>query len=100
MPATNDPQHLQLVLWAVLSVLAVMLGLLGWSLRSTLNDLKGGIASISADLRQVTARVGNHESSLAQGNVKFSELERRVNGLEDRERKRCNSCRYDGEGDE
>jgi hypothetical protein len=88
MPTTNDPQHMQLILWAVLSVVGVLLGLLGWSLRSQLRGLEEGIASIAGDLRQLAARVGNHETSLAQGNVKFSELERRVNGLEDRERQR------------
>lgn len=96
MPDVNDPQHLQLALWAVLAVLAGVLALLGWALRNSLRDVKDGIAAIAADVRQLASRVGGHESSLAAGNVKFQSLERRVDGLEARERQRCNECHYGG----
>lgn len=96
MPATNDPQHLQLILWAVLALAGILLAVLGWALKGTLGEIKDGIVNLASDLRNLAATVGTHASSLAQGNVKFEELARRVNGLEDRERKRCNECRFDG----
>lgn len=100
MAPTNDPQHLQLILWAVLAVAGLLLGVLGWALKGTLGKIETGIASLASDLRNLAATVGTHASSLAQGNVKFNELERRVNGLEDRERRRCNDCRFESQGSE
>jgi outer membrane murein-binding lipoprotein Lpp len=61
-------------------------GLLGWSLRQTLRGVRDKLDQIAADVRQLSASVGVHESQLARGDVELRELKRRVDGLEDRER--------------
>lgn len=64
------------------------LGVIGWSLRRNVQELDAKITSIATDLRQLSASVAGHENRLGQGDVKISELCRRVEGLEDRERER------------
>lgn len=72
----------------LVSVAAIGIALIGWSLRTLLADLRSELAA----LRQVTA---GHGESLAKGQEKFRTLERRVDGLEERERGRCRECRID-----
>lgn len=63
------------------------IGLLGWSLRQTLIGLRAIVEQVATDVRQLSASVGVHESQLARGDVEIVELKRRVDGLEDRERR-------------
>lgn len=98
MDPTQDPQHAQLALWALIAVVPVLLAVVGWSLRNSLRDVKVGITAIAADLRQLAATVGHQQTSLASGNEKFRQIERRLDGVEERERSRCNECRYTAEG--
>jgi hypothetical protein len=76
---------------------------LGWSLRRNVASLDKGITALGAavervatDVRQLSATVSSHENSLGKGDVKINDLERRVTGLEERERERgCfGACRH------
>lgn len=61
-------------------------GLLGWSLRQTLRDVRDKLNQVATDVRQLSATTGAHAERLAGGDVRLAELARRVDGLEERER--------------
>ncbi len=96
-----DPQHLAIVLWAVLGVGSVVLGLLGWSLRQNLAAVRTKfeaveqqfssadrkLDAIASDLRTLGAAVGQHDKDLARLGERVDFVVRRVDGLEERERR-------------
>lgn len=100
MPTTTDPQHLSLLLWASLAALTLVLAVLGWSLKGTLRGVLDSLEKLGAKLDAIVAQVSAHETSLASGNTLFRELQRRLDGVESRERDRCNRCRYEKQASE
>ncbi len=82
------------VSFAILAVTGAV-GLVGWSLRRNVSSLDSGITAlretvtqVATDLRQLSATVSGHQASLAAGDVKLTDFERRLSGLEQRERER------------
>lgn len=72
-----------------------VVSLLVWSLKRNVTGVDSKLDRIERDVRQLSAQVGSHDASLAAGVVKFSALEKRIDGLEERERDRgCfSNCR-------
>jgi hypothetical protein len=87
-----------------------VVGLLVWSMKrnaasldKSIGRVEAAVAAIATDVRQLSATVGSHAGRLEAGNVRFDEMERRhtervatlqgrIDGMEERERKRCNEC--------
>ena len=51
-------------------------------------QINTSLTAIATDVRQLTSTVSSHDSSLAVGREKFTQIEGRLTGLEDRERQR------------
>lgn len=88
----NDLENLKLALSAVTAGMMVVLGVLGWSLRRNLRAQDEKLMEIATDTRQLAGTVGKHSEQLASGVVRFQEIERRVGGLEERERERLEAA--------
>jgi len=84
----NDIETLKLALAAVTAVMSVVLGVLAWALKRNLRAQDEQLRQIATDTRQLAGTVGKHSEQLASGVVRFQEIERRVGGLEERERGR------------
>jgi hypothetical protein len=71
---------------------SAVVGLLVWSLRRNVQSLDQAIGEIRVDMRTLASQTTQHGSALAGGVVKFQTIERRLDGLEDRERVREKEC--------
>lgn len=79
-----------------------LLGLLIWSLKRNISSLDASVKSVDdkvgrveTDVRQLSAQGARHGEALAGGVAKFAAIEKRLDGLEDRERireKECSEC--------
>jgi len=77
---------------AVTALGSVGLGLLVWALRRNIQSLDRDIGEIKTDVRSISQQTTQHGAALAGGVVKFQAIEKRLDGLEDRERVREKEC--------
>ena len=69
-------------------VCTIIIGLVAFLIRRSLSAQDTVLNGMASDMRQISSRVSSHAEALAAGTVRFSELDKRVEGLEERERAR------------
>lgn len=77
---------------AVTALGSLGIGLLVWALRRSVQGLDRDIGEIKGDVRALAGQTTQHGTALAGGVVKFTAIEKRLDGLEDRERIRDREC--------
>lgn len=88
MPSTTDPQHLAIILWALLGLGAVAVGLLAWSLRTNFANVSRKLDDLGRTIATIDGKVTSQGTELAVLRTSHDEIRRRVDGLEERERER------------
>ena len=76
-------------------VATCLVALLAWSMRRNVRDIDDKVGRIETDVRTLSSQGARHGESLAAGVQQFKAVEKRLDGLEERERirdKECSEC--------